>query len=312
MDEAEVVPAEDEELETAGPAGAGVGDDAAPGDAPALDGATADVAATGAGSAADEPREGSAPDSAEAAEPVEVSDETPALAPSLDEMLGQLAADQGVDEKAHPEEPAEEAVAETAAETAACPETPSEASQGSGEDAEAVAPAEEAEGETAEEVPTGETEAGETAEEVPAEETEGAETAEENEPSETEPPVSEPKEPKPITLRWWTRVPLWVLFGAFLVVVGTVSYLLWPLAAGQFTTSDLYPLLVFGGAGLVLIDLVTGLVIWLLARSRANDDEKAGLGRTLWMRCLAWTAGGVAIWWIGLILLDLRHIGLVG
>jgi hypothetical protein len=69
---------------------------------------------------------------------------------------------------------------------------------------------------------------------------------------------------------------------------------------------------VLGGAALAFIGLVTGLVVWLMARSRAGEDERGGLGLKIWTRALAWTAGGVALWWIGLLLLDLHHAGVIG
>jgi len=138
--------------------------------------------------------------------------------------------------------------------------------------------------------------------------------AERSAPELEEPDTSDtvPETPKAIVDRLWTRAPFWVVGGAFVVLVGTCVYLLWPLATGTFTAHPLYALFVQGGAALVLIGLVTGLVVWLSARSRAQDDEKPGLAMRLWLRALAWTAGGVAIWWIGLALLDLRHAGLLG
>jgi hypothetical protein len=293
MDESDVVPAAEDRLDIPVPDESGAQDAGAQADALApSDEADAAVNEAPAGSA-DEPGELPADVSTADPETPEAPEAAPVSAPSLDEMLGQLAEAQKADIPAPAGD--SEAAAESVAASGGAP---------TGQSAEAT---EEAAAETASE---GTEE--EAIEEVPAEEgasVEPGEVAEEATEPEAEPV---PAEPKPITRRLWTRVPLWLLFVAFVVVVGTVTYLLWPLATGQFTTSDLYPLLVFGGAGLVLIDLVTGLAIWLTARSRARDDEKAGLGRTLWMRALAWTAGGVVVWWIGLILLDLRHIGLLG
>jgi len=119
-------------------------------------------------------------------------------------------------------------------------------------------------------------------------------------------------EPVPFLLQMRWRVPFWVVFGLFAAFVAALVYLLWPASAGEFVALPLYGVLVIGGASLVVIGLVTGLAVWLAARSRATDDEKAGLGRTLWARALGWTAGGVALWWVGILALDLHRAGVLG
>lgn len=109
------------------------------------------------------------------------------------------------------------------------------------------------------------------------------------------------------------RAPFWVLGGIWVVFVVLMTYSLWPAAAraGAFLSAPLYPVFVFGGAALVLLGFVTGLVVWLIARGRAGDDGRRGIGRAVWMRALGWTAGGVLLWWAGLILLEMHGNGLI-
>jgi hypothetical protein len=108
----------------------------------------------------------------------------------------------------------------------------------------------------------------------------------------------------------WTRVPFWVLGALWVAFVGVLTYLMWP-STGALVTRPLYPYLVFGGAALVVVGLVTGLTIWLLARAHAGEYGPAGIARTVWMRALGWTACGVAVWWIGLVVLDLHRTGVI-
>jgi hypothetical protein len=110
----------------------------------------------------------------------------------------------------------------------------------------------------------------------------------------------------------WTRAPAWcvaVLFAAF--VVAAVAYL-WPVASGDFKASAYYPLFILGSAGFVVVHLVTGLTVWLSARAQAGKGARTGISATVWIRTLAWTAGGIVLWWVGLLLLDLRHAGIIG
>jgi hypothetical protein len=154
-----------------------------------------------------------------------------------------------------------------------------------------------------------------TAQEVSEEPEEVAEPAvDEGEPDgEAAAPLSSVPQtaPGPIGERMWTRAPFWVAFGLFPVFTGVFAYLLWPAAAGALTMSPLYPSFVLGGAGLVLVSLVTGLVVGLTARAKAGHDGRVGLARAIWWRTFVWTAAGVAVWWIGMVLLDLHHAGVI-
>ena len=112
----------------------------------------------------------------------------------------------------------------------------------------------------------------------------------------------------PVLSRTWTRAPFFVLAAAWVGLVFALTYLLLTSAVGSPVESPYYPYVVFGGATLTFLGFVTGLVVWLLARSRATDDDRGKLGRTVWVRALGTTAAGVALWWIGLLALDLQRI----
>lgn len=157
----------------------------------------------------------------------------------------------------------------------------------------------------------------ETAEEADAE---AAQAAEGEEPSMTaaEEPVEtveeevEPAAPKPLLRRVWTKAPFWAVDAAWAILTLAAVIALWRAPAATFADGIAYGVLVLGGAALAFIGLVTGLVVWLVARSRAGQDERVGLGLAIWTRALIWTAGGVALWWVGLLVLDLHHAGVIG
>lgn len=120
--------------------------------------------------------------------------------------------------------------------------------------------------------------------------------------------VDTPQAPLPVLARTWTRAPFFVLGAAWVGFVSALTYLLLTTAPGSPVESPYYPYAVFGGAVLTLLGFVTGLVVWLLARGRTADDEPAPVGRTVWLRALGTTAAGVALWWIGLLVLDLQRM----
>lgn len=117
--------------------------------------------------------------------------------------------------------------------------------------------------------------------------------------------VDTPRDGVPVLVRAWTRSPFLVLGAAWLGAVPAAVYVLWTTAPRDPVSSPYYGYLVLGGAGLTLLGFVTGMVVWLLARSRASEDESRDVGRRIWMRALGTTTAGVVLWWIGLLALDL-------
>ena len=122
----------------------------------------------------------------------------------------------------------------------------------------------------------------------------------------------EPAAPKPLLRRVWTRAPFWAVDAAWAILTLAAVIALWRAPAATFADGIAYGVLVLGGAALAFIGLMTGLIVWLVARSRAAQDERVGLGLAIWTRALIWTAGGVALWWVGLLVLDLHHSGVIG
>jgi hypothetical protein len=135
-----------------------------------------------------------------------------------------------------------------------------------------------------------------------------AEPAIDAEPEAPEEPIDTP----PLLKQLWTRVPFWAVDGVWLTLTAASTIALWNVPSLTYQDGALYALLVLGGAALAVIGLAAGLAVWLVARSRSVDHERAGLGLTIWTRALAWTAAGVAQWWIGLLILSLHHHGVIG
>jgi hypothetical protein len=117
---------------------------------------------------------------------------------------------------------------------------------------------------------------------------------------------------EPVLQQLWTHTPFWIIGGAWLVLTAGMTAMLWSVPAVGFRSGVPYMLLILGGAAFAVIDLVTGLIVWRMAQARATDDDRRGLALAIWNRALLWTAGGVALWWIGLFLLDLHHVVGIG
>jgi len=112
----------------------------------------------------------------------------------------------------------------------------------------------------------------------------------------------------PVEVELWTRLPFWILGVVWVLFVGALAFLLWPRSAGGLQDAPLYGLLVFGGAALVVIGLAAGLFIWSRARSRAELSDRPIVSRVVLLRVLGWTAGGVALWVITMVVLSLHYL----
>lgn len=115
-------------------------------------------------------------------------------------------------------------------------------------------------------------------------------------------------EAAPTEAALWTRVPFWVIGLSWMSFVGVMTFLLWPKSSGGLQDAPLYGALVFGGAGLVVLSLFIGLIVWARARSHAEAGDRGIVSRAVLLRVLGWTAGGVALWVVALIVLSLRHL----
>lgn len=109
-----------------------------------------------------------------------------------------------------------------------------------------------------------------------------------------------------------TRVPFWVYGGAWALFAGAMTYLLWPLSGTPFVDSIYYAYFVYGGAGMIAIGAVTGVVVLLAARTGSTPAERIGLGRSVGLRTAGWMAVGVVLWWACLYALDLHRAGVIG
>jgi len=115
----------------------------------------------------------------------------------------------------------------------------------------------------------------------------------------------------PVEAEMWTRAPFWATGATWAIFVGVLTYLLWPKAAGGLQDAPLYGVLVFGGATLVVVGLVAGLIVWSRARARAEITDRAIVSRAVLLRVLGWTAAGVALWVIAMIVLSLHYLDVI-
>ena len=115
----------------------------------------------------------------------------------------------------------------------------------------------------------------------------------------------------PVEAQLWKRLPFWVLGATWVVSVGVMTYLLWPMAKAGLADNQLYGILVFGGAALVAGGLVVGLVVWFRARSQADQSDRGIVGRAVLLRALGWTAMGVALWVVSMIVLSLHSLDVI-
>jgi hypothetical protein len=112
--------------------------------------------------------------------------------------------------------------------------------------------------------------------------------------------------------RLGTKLPAWIYAGVWVVFLGVMVYLLWPVAGKSFVNLPDYAYMVIGGLALAVAGPLIALGTWLFARMGTTASERIGLVRAVWMRCMMATVFGVAVWWIALFALDLHRTGSLG
>ena len=112
----------------------------------------------------------------------------------------------------------------------------------------------------------------------------------------------------------WTRAPFWAVAAVWAIFAGVLAYLLWPTAPQGFDAlmgSSLYSVLVWGGVALVVIGLVIGAVVRSRAQARGGAADRGPVGRAILLRALGWTAAGVAMWVVAMIVVSFHVVGVI-
>jgi hypothetical protein len=109
-----------------------------------------------------------------------------------------------------------------------------------------------------------------------------------------------------------TRLPFWIYGGVWVVFVGVMTFLMWPLSHEPFIDATYYSYFVLGCAALLAVGPIMAVAVWGFSRVGASDSERQGLVRSLSIRTAGWMAVGAALMWIVLYVLDLHRIGVIG
>lgn len=123
--------------------------------------------------------------------------------------------------------------------------------------------------------------------------------------------MSEAFEEVPVESELWTRLPFWILGAAWALFTGVITYLLWPVAKSGLTGTQLYGVLVYGGVALVVVGAVAGVVVWSRARTRCAMPDRGVVSRAILLRAVGWTATGVAVWVVSMIVLSLHSLDVI-
>ena len=121
-------------------------------------------------------------------------------------------------------------------------------------------------------------------------------------------------EAPPVENEMWTRAPFWTIAAAWAIFSGVLAYLLWSTATQGFDVlmgSSLYSVLVWGGVALVVVGLVIGAVIRSRAQARGSVVDRGTVGRSILLRTLGWTAAGVAIWVVAVVVVSFHAVGVI-
>jgi hypothetical protein len=220
--------------------------------------------------------------------------EIEALVASLDEEVAEAVAEEPAEEPAEASE-GDEVAADADDEVAADAAEPADAEAATADGAEA-ATAEAAEGPTAE-VAEAEAAATESLDDIPITPgvTGDAEAALEG--------VSGTAARVP----WW---PFLVYLGIWLVLAGLAVWQFLELPAKSATyEAELYGTSIMVGMALVAIGPALAIAVWLFVWLGAEKGRRTGLLTSALIKGAVVTLGGVAIWWIALLLVDYLRLG---
>lgn len=127
---------------------------------------------------------------------------------------------------------------------------------------------------------------------------------------EPKPEPSEAPESGPVHGVSW--VPFSVYLGAWVVLaVATAVGLREAAIAGGALWSPEYVYTVYGGVGLAAFGPILSLIVWLVARSRRERGDRAGLLTSALLRGAGAAFLGSILWLVSLYILDLYRTGVI-
>lgn len=253
-----------------------------------------------------------------------VPEQPPVESPQEDDDLGQIV-ESLEDEVELPtalaEEPEAELIAHTEAELAAEATAEAYAEQAAEEPEEATEPAAEEAADETEPTADVTSDAADEASEDAAEQPEVA-AADQSDPVEADAPEQEPAsdaeafaspevelEPKrrsPVP-RW----PFWTLAGVWFALCAGAAYVLTRDPAMPSLRQDAYTFVVAAGLALTVLGPIAAVVVWLFARSSADEGSRSGMFATSLMRAALVTFFGVIAWTGVLVVVDALRLGLI-
>lgn len=116
----------------------------------------------------------------------------------------------------------------------------------------------------------------------------------------------EPKRRSPVP-RW----PFWTLAGVWFALCAGAAYVLTRDPAMPSLRQDAYTFVVAAGLALTVLGPIAAVVVWLFARSSADEGSRSGMFATSLMRAALVTFFGVIAWTGVLVVVDALRLGLI-
>lgn len=119
-----------------------------------------------------------------------------------------------------------------------------------------------------------------------------------------------PAEPVPAPRRspvpWW---PYLAYVGCWAALAGGLVFVGMRTGSSYLPENSIYPALLLAGLTLAVCGPLLGLFAWLLARRRLEKGARTGLLTAAFLRASMFTLGGVALWWLAIVLVDALRLG---